>query len=288
MTGFGQATLRSKSGRLKVEMRALNNKFFDITNRLPDKFYTFEDKIRALIQRKIKRGKVSVSVVYDEGANREVHISINEKAARRYYNQLLKLKRFLKLKGEIRFEDIISYPGLISYQAENKGEERFWPFLREAIEKALDKLIKDRLHEGMVLSKDMVKRVSNIEKALVYIKKRSEVNTAQYRNRLAKRVKDLSNGKELDKTRLETEVAIFAKNCDIQEEITRIKGHTRSFKKCLHSRNEIGKKLDFIAQELHREINTIGSKASDFRISQGVIQVKSEIEKIREQVKNIE
>jgi len=288
MTGFGQAVIKGKLGKIKVEIRTLNNRFFDITAKLPERFYVFEDKIRALIKKKIKRGKVNINIGYDELLKKQNQLAVDEKVARNYYNQLNKLKRILKLKGEIRLEDILSHPGLINHHIQDRHEKRIWPLLGEAIEKTINKVIKDRLHEGMVLGKDLLKRAKNIEKALSSIKGRSVINIAQYKKRLARRVKDLSNGKELDKTRLETEVAIFAKNCDIQEEITRIKSHIKGFKKCLHANTEMGKKLDFIAQELHREITTIGSKASDFKISQGVIQVKSEIEKIREQVKNIE
>ena len=288
MTGFGQAAVGGKLGKWKVEIRTLNNRFFDITVRLPEKFYIFEDKIRSLIQKKVKRGKVNLNAICENGAKKQDRIFLDEKVAHRYYNQLLKLKRLLKLKGDIRFEDVLSYPGLISYQAGERTEKKDWPFLKEAIDKALDKLVRDRAREGSVLSKDLAKRITRIDKTLGAIKKRSVINIEQYKKKLSRRVKDLSNGKELDRARLETEVAIFAKNCDIQEEITRIKGHTRNFKKCLQTNGEVGKKLDFIAQELHREITTIGSKANDFRISKGVIQVKSEIEKIREQVKNIE
>jgi len=288
MTGFGQATARGKLGKWKVEIRSLNNRFFDVTVRVPERFYTYEEKIRGLIQRKVKRGKVNLNAICEEAIKKEDRVVINEKVARRYYDQLHKLKRHLKLDGEIRLESLLSYPGIISYQAPGVGETKEWSNLKDAAEKALDKLIKDRQREGSVLSRDLVKRVANIDKTLTGIKKRSTINIQHYKKNLARRVKDLSNGKELDRTRLETEVAIFAKNCDIQEEITRIKGHTRNFRKCLQIRSEIGKKLDFIAQELHREITTIGSKANDFKISQGVIQVKSEIEKIREQVKNIE
>lgn len=288
MTGFGQAALKDKTGTIKVEIRTINNRFFDITPRLPEKFYIFEDKVRTLVYDKIKRGKVTVNVVFDEKTGAEKPISIDEKAARHYYNRLMRLKNILRLEGGIKLENILSYPGIINYQGQDVKAAEIWPALSGIIEKALERLVKDRLHEGGFLAKDLVSRAEKIEKTLATIKNRSKVNIEQYRKRLAKRVKDLSSGRELDNARLETEVAIFAKNCDIQEEITRIKGHLLSFKKCVNSNGEIGKKLDFIAQELHREINTIGSKASDFKISQGVIQVKSEIEKIREQVKNIE
>jgi len=288
MTGFGQGSVQGKLGKWKVEIRTLNNRFFDISVRVPERFYVFEDKIRAMIQRNVKRGKVNINVICEDDTRREDRVVIDDRVAVRYYKQLLKLKRLLKLKGDIRFENLLSYPGLISYQPQERQEKKDWPCLKEAIGQALGKLVRDRLREGAMLARDIARRIESIEKTLTTIKKRSAVNIEQYKKNLARRVKDLSNGKELDKTRLETEVAIFAKNCDIQEEITRIKGHTRNFKKCLQSKGEIGKKLDFIAQELHREITTIGSKASDFKISQGVIQVKSEIEKIREQVKNIE
>lgn len=288
MTGFGQAAAQSKFGKLKVEIRTLNNRFFDITDKFPEQLYIFEDRVRNTIKRSVKRGKVNINVIYDERIKKEDRIAIDEKIAKRYHGELNKLKKLLKLQGEIRLENMLSCPGLVGYKMEEKEENVLWPLLKKAIEGALDKLVQDRIREGEILGKDLKKRVKNIETALVSIKSRAVINLEQYKTRLAKRVKDLSNGKELDKARLETEVAIFAKNCDVQEEIVRIKSHTKSFRTCLQSNGEIGKKLDFIAQELHREINTIGSKASDFKISQAVIQVKSEIEKIREQVKNIE
>ena len=162
------------------------------------------------------------------------------------------------------------------------------PCVKEGLRKALRELVRDRQKEGKALYKDLDRRAKNIRKTVKHIGERASVSVVRYKDHLAKMVRGLTDTKDLDKGRVAQEVALFAKNCDISEELTRLKSHLSGFSESLLSNGEVGKKLDFIAQELHREANTIASKSSDFKISKGVIQIKSEIEKMREQVKNVE
>ena len=288
MTGFGKGEARFKSGKVTVEIKTVNHKFFDATLKLPNGITAFEDRIKEILQKKIKRGKVNLNLAYDGVLLKAERLSINKKAAKNYYNALEGLKKELGLKEEIDIRDIIALPGVLSFDSLEKGLAAFWPKIKKALDMAIDRLVSDREKEGKALHADLAARTKAIETMLVTIKSRAHLNIDEYRKRFADRVKDLTGGRDIDMGRLEMEVAIFAKNSDISEEITRLQNHLSNFNKTMSAGGEVGKKIDFIAQELHREINTIGSKASDFKISKNVIEIKGEIEKIREQAKNLE
>lgn len=288
MTGFGKGEARFKSGKVTVEIKTVNHKFFDASLKLPNGIIAFEDKIKEILQKKLKRGKINLNLTHDGAFLKNGKIAINKKCAKNYYSELEALKKHLGLQEEINLKDIIALPGVVSFDSMETGLESFWPKIKKAIDMAIDRLIVDREKEGKALYKDLTDRTKKIGKMLAVIKSRAHLNIDEYRKRFADRVKDLTGGRDIDMGRLEMEVAIFAKNCDISEEITRLANHLSNFDKTLSAGGEVGKKIDFIAQELHREINTIGSKASDFKISKNVIEIKGEIEKIREQAKNLE
>ena len=288
MTGFGKAEKKSKLGLFVAELRTLNHKFLEITYKLPNSLSIFDDKVKDLVKSKIKRGKVYLNLVHEALEEESSNIVIDEKLAKTYWNKLKKLKKNLKAKDTITLTDLISFPGVVSYKPSEKDVTKMWHPMKEVIEEALQKLTKDRKKEGSFLYKDLIKRITRIKEVVQDIKKKAKTNVRDYKKRLKDRIKELSGGFSMDKGRLEVEVALFAKNSDITEEITRLDNHVENFTRTIKKSGEVGKKLDFIAQELHREINTIGSKASGFNISKGVIEVKTEIEKIREQLKNIE
>jgi len=288
MTGFGKGEAKFHNGKITVEIKTINHKFFDATLKLPNGIIAFEDRIKETLQKKIRRGKVNLNLIYDGTILKGEKININKKAAENYVDELTKLKKHLGLKDDISIKDIIALPGVLTLGTMDEGLSEFWPKIKLALDSGLDKLIKDREKEGKSTLVDLTGRARKIERMLAVIKSRAHLNIEEYRKRFAERVADLTGGREIDMGRLEMEVAIFAKNSDISEEITRLKNHLANFSKTISGNGEVGKKIDFIAQELHREINTIGSKASDFRISKNVIEIKSEIEKIREQAKNLE
>ncbi|MDP3790464.1 MAG: YicC/YloC family endoribonuclease [Candidatus Omnitrophota bacterium] len=288
MTGFGKAGVKFKGGEIIVEIKTVNHKFFDASLKLPEVVMPFEDRIKEVLQKKIQRGKVNVSIIYDNKVSKEEIITINKKLAKSYYTGLLSLKKHLGFEDSLGMKDMVALPGVINYEVTQEGLTSLWPKVEKALLLALGRLVVDREKEGHATYRDLCKRVDNIVKMLTEIKSRAHLNIKEYRERFAERVKDLTSGHNIDKGRLEMEVAIFAKNSDISEEIARLKNHLANFKRTMALNGEAGKKIDFIAQELHRETNTIGSKSSDFKISKNVIEIKSEIEKIREQAKNIE
>lgn len=288
MTGFGRGSSRFRDGQITAEIRTVNHKFFDATLKLPETISVFEDKIKEALQRRIKRGKVNLNLIYDGIASRYEQVNIDKDVAKNYHDELARLKKYLGLKEDIGVKEIIALPGVLNYDVREKGLLNLWPKIREALDKALDRLISDREKEGKAIFTDVDRRAKRIDGMLSAIKSRSHLNIEEHRKRFAERVKDLSGGRDIDMGRLEMEVAIFAKNSDISEELMRLKNHLVNLKKTISGNGEVGKKLDFIAQELHREINTVGSKVSDFKISKNAIEIKSEIEKIREQAKNVE
>jgi uncharacterized protein (TIGR00255 family) len=288
MTGFGKGECRFKGGSVIVELKTVNHKFFDASLKLPEAIAALEDRIKEALQKKVQRGKINVNIIYDNKAAKDEVITINKKLAKSYYNGLICLKKQLGLKDALGLKELSGLPGVINYEVTQAGLLDLWPKIEKALSAALENLVKDREKEGQATCRDLSKRADNISSLLAGIKSRAHLNIKEYREKFAQRVKDLTRGHNIDKGRLEMEVAIFAKNSDISEEIARLKNHLANLKKTLALNGEAGKKIDFIAQELHREANTIGSKSGDFKISKSVIDIKSEIEKIREQAKNIE
>jgi len=288
MTGFGKATARSKCGIVTVEIRTLNHKFFELSAKMPNGLGQHEDKLKTIIHKKVKRGKVYLNIELNGQKGGASKVAINNSVARGYKAELARLKKQLKLQGAISLDQIIGLPGVIVSEVPKAASDKYMPALVEALNRALVRMEADRRREGGALRKDLSKRVDSIVAAVEHIDERSTVSIVKYKNHLMNRIKELTGTKNVDKGRLAQEVALFAKNSDVSEELVRLKSHLNSFKEVLGSRNEVGKKLDFIAQELHREANTIASKSSDFKISKSVIQMKSDIEKIREQVKNVE
>ena len=288
MTGFGKGECRFKGGSVIVEIKTVNHKFFDASLKLPETIAPFEERIKEALQKKVQRGKINVNVIYDSNSRRNEIITINKKLARSYYAGLSGLKRHLGLKDALGLKDMVTLPGVINYEVKQAALADLWPKVEKALLSAVSALVKDREKEGYATNRDLSKRINNIDRLLGEIKSRAHLNVKEYRDKFSERIKDLTRGHAIDKGRLEMEVAIFAKNSDISEEIARLKNHLSNLKRTVASNGEAGKKIDFIAQELHREINTIGSKSGDFRISKNVIEIKSEIEKIREQAKNVE
>ncbi|MBL7158722.1 MAG: YicC family protein [Candidatus Omnitrophica bacterium] len=289
MTGFGRSETQDAHSYFICEIKTLNHKFLEMGFRLPNSISIFDDKVKELIKSRINRGKVYLTITEEIPHELGRDVFIDEKLAKGYHNKLKKLKGKLSLSGEIKVSDLISFPGVINQKLTQKNIQRLWPSLRKVVSKSMDKLVREREREGECLSRDIMRRIKKITKAVSVIKRKSNLSVQKYKKKLASRIKELSGNQPMDKGRIEMEVAIYAKNSDISEEITRLNNHIDNFNRTINKASgEVGKKLDFIAQELHREINTVGAKSSDYGISMGVIEAKTEIEKIREQLKNIE
>jgi len=290
MTGFGKSTIDCPYGKLTAEIKTLNHKTLSVVCNPFNGMFHLEQRSKTLLDSKIFRGKAFIRISSDrEGSQKSLHdIKVNEKVAREYVRKIKKMQKDVGIKGEIHIRDIMELPGVVESQS-GDAENKLWPHVKKALEDAVDKLIIYRKREGARLAKDFNARLNKIDKNLKEIKKYGKQSVGEYRKELVQSIRDIAKNTELDKSRLEDEVAVFAKNCDIAEETTRLAGHIVEYKHAMRSvKTDVGKKLDFIAQEMQREANTIGAKASDFRISKTIIEVKSEIEKLREQVKNIE
>lgn len=289
MTGFGRGDASTAQGKIQIEIRTVNHRFFEISSRLPENLLIFEDRIRTEIAKKVKRGKVNLSLTYENPKRSNPKLVINKPLAKKYKGLLLDLRRSLSLNDQINFSQIIAFPGVISIEDKPKDDAEIWPYIKSALGAAVGGLMKMREKEGKSLVADIIGREKTILKNITIIERRSKLALKEYRVHLLRKIKELSSGKiNLDKGRIELEVALFAKSSDISEELTRIKAHLKSFEETITKQDEVGRKLDFISQELHREINTVGQKTSDYRIAQLAIAVKGEVEKIREQIQNVE
>lgn len=290
MTGFGKGTEKSPYGKISAEIKTLNHKSLSITCNPFNGLFLLEEKLNGVFDGKVLRGKVFVKITDEAGEGEKcLHkVEINEKTASEYLKKIKKMQKKLNIKGEVAIQDLLTLPGVLENKME-KEEEEIWQYVRKSLEKAIQRLIKYREDEGKRLEKDFKKRLQKIETNLNQVKKHGKQSVDNYRKKLVQSIGDIAKSAALDKGRLETEVALFAKNSDVTEETTRLEGHLMEYKKTMSTAKvEAGKKLDFIAQEMQREANTIGAKSNSFEVSKAVIEIKSEIEKLREQIKNIE
>ncbi len=286
MTGYGAGKKLIKSGFIRVEIRTLNHRYLDIVTRLPESCLVFENQIKDLIKQVTKRGRVNLSLILESPERKIPQVNIDFKLARKYYSLLQSLGKSLKLTSTINLEQIVSFPQVIIVEEKKENLNKYWPDIKKTVRMALKKLVSFRSTEGRAIYKDIKSRICDINKAVKHIEKKAPQVVGKFRKKLEKRIRNLD--KVSDKKRIETEVSIFSQNVDITEEITRIKGHTKEFLKNLNTGKEIGRKLDFITQEIYREANTLSAKANDYLISGEAIEIKNQLEKIREQLQNVE
>ncbi|MBI4846049.1 MAG: YicC family protein [Candidatus Omnitrophica bacterium] len=289
MTGFGKGDINSSAGFLKIEVKTFNHKFFELSCKLPENLQAYEEQIKSVIRKKISRGKFYLWVQYEPPVNAQTDVYIDYEKLERYYKLLKGVKKKFDFKDDITLSQLMSFPEIIKSKPPKEDRELLLRAMITTLQKALDSLVEMRKREGASLYVDLKGRSERIEKSLLKIKRFLPAEI----NRYKKKLKEKLSGGYFDRNgqrdeRIEAEAAIFSKGCDISEELTRLISHIENFRNMLKSAKEIGKVLDFIAQEMHREINTVGAKSSDFKISKEVIFIKSEIEKIREQVQNIE
>ena len=290
MTGFGKGESKSKFGRFAVELRTVNHRYFDLSSRMPNDLSFFEDKVKNYINKYIKRGKVSVSLSLKKNGKNLNSVKLNDEAIEKYYRILSRVKRKFKLKDDVKLAHILAFPDVVVHEQLEYDQGLVWPVIEAVVRKAVLGCNAMRIKEGKALYKDLSQRIRTVAVAINKISSFAPNLILKYRDRLNARVKELtkSSGYSVDKGRLEAEVALFAKQSDITEEITRAKSHLQALKDSIVSNKETGRRLDFILQELQREVNTLGSKANSSKISRLVIDIKSEIEKIREQAQNVE
>jgi uncharacterized protein (TIGR00255 family) len=290
MTGFGKGEASGKLGRLTVEVRTVNHRYYDISARIPNHLNQLEDRIKSYAHKYIKRGKVNFFLLYRHAGNDLDAVKLNHESVEKYYRIIKRLKAKFGLKGDIKLSDLLSFPDVIMREEKEYDPSTIWPLLETAMKHALLECVRMRQKEGKALSKDLSQRIDAVSRALNQIERFIPRLVAENKGRMDSKISRMLKKQdiEVDKSRLATEVAIFARQSDVSEEITRAKSHLKVLKESIFAKQEVGRRLDFLLQELQREINTLGAKANHVKISRPVVDIKSEIEKMREQVQNVE
>lgn len=286
MTGFARTSSRQKKGGWSIEIRSLNHRYFEFSLKASPSLYPLEDRIRELCQREIWRGKVTVSISEENSSGAE-EVTLDEKVLRFYLSALRKVQRRFRLRGPLSVSDLLSLPRIFSVEKKATAPERLWLLLRPILTQALERLKRARLQEGQSLAKDLSIRIRKIQEGVKRIERRTQVLPQEYYEKLRGRIQALFEAKPED-PRIWQEAAFLAEKVDVTEEIIRLKSHLQLFSGKIKGENEVGKELDFILQEMNREANTLSAKGQDIGISREVVSIKAELEKIREQVQNIE
>jgi len=288
MTGFGTATAQTPGGRLAVETRSVNHRFSEILIRLPRDLSTLEDRIRPLVQSTIHRGRVEVVVSRDEGARRPRAVRADTELAAAYARALREVATAVGVGGDLTLTQFAGLPDVLRIEDDRVDVEGLWAVLQPAVTAAAAALVVMRQAEGQRLAGDLVARVTTMEVHHAAIASRSRQVVHAYRDRLRARLAEVLGQVPIDETRLAGELALFAERSDITEELTRLASHLTQFRETLQEDAAVGRKLEFILQEMGRETNTIGSKANDLEITRAVIAMKGELESLREQIQNVE
>ncbi|EYE89267.1 hypothetical protein Q428_03055 [Fervidicella metallireducens AeB] len=288
MTGYGRGESEDSSIGFLVEMKSVNNRYLDMNIRMPKQLNSMEDQIRKYISQRVSRGKVDVYITLEKYSQDDVVINVDEQLAEAYYNAYYSLKGKFNLAEEIGLGLLAKAPDIFTIERKEEDIDYLWSILSKALDQALEMFIDMRNKEGLKLSKDIVQRCDIINKKVLEIEERSPVVVDEYRDKLTQRISEYLREVEIDQARLVNEVAFFADRSNITEEIVRLKSHITQLKDTITAEETVGRKLDFLIQEMNRETNTIGSKANDLLITNLVVDIKSELEKIREQIQNIE
>ena len=290
MTGYGRAEKQNVQFACKVEIRSVNNRFIEVNTRLPKFLSALELPLKKLVKSKCGRGSFDLFLTLekeDTAGGSDLEITPNLSLATQYFEAFKKIKDELGLAGDMPIEALLGVKDIVKavpLTLDTSQEE----MILETVEEAVSALIKMRQEEGSNLQKDLTGRLQDIHQLVQKIQERQPVVLEEYRNRLNEKIKTLTEGIELDETRLAQETAVMADRCDISEEITRLGSHFEQFNSMFGNSGPIGRKMEFVTQEINRETNTIGSKSVDYQVSQSVIEIKSLLEKIREQILNIE
>ena len=288
MTGYGRAEGETTLGRVFVETRSVNHRYCDINIKLPKRLGPFETRIKELIRSQVSRGRIDVSLKADSGEEEKVQLNVDLHLAEQYYRALQALKEKLQLKDEITLTLLAGAKDLITAKEEAGDIEPYWQEMIPILKRSFKEMDDMKRSEGETLGKDLQFRLEKIHQQLEEIKHLFPPRLEAFQKRLHERIRSFLGGVEVDANRFQQEVAFLAERADITEEIVRMESHLAQFVLLLEGEEPVGRKMDFLLQEIHREINTVSAKANDAEISQRVVEIKSELEKIREQVQNIE
>ena len=288
MTGFGRCEVQREARKFTVELKGVNHRYLDINIRMPKKLNFFETAIRTLLKSYVTIGKVDIFITYEDSTQNQMAVKYNSSIAAEYLKYLRQMAEEFGLEDDIRVSTLSRYPEVFTMEEQTEDEEELWNGLKEALEGAFSHFVETRTAEGENLKKDILDKLSNLEVLIGYIEERSPQIIQEYRTKLEEKVHELLEDTQIEDSRIAAEVILFADKICTDEEVVRLKSHIRHMRSTLEEEEGIGRKLDFIAQEMNREANTILSKANDLEVSNHAISLKTEIEKIREQIQNIE
>ena len=288
MTGFGRFESVTDTCKISVEIKAVNHRYLDLGIKMPKKFNFFESAIRGLLKDYIQRGKVDVFVTYEDYTEEKVSLKYNSSLAAEYMDNFKKMAEQFGIDNDVKVSMLARCPEVLSMEQVPEDEDQMWALVSEALKHAAENFVETRVREGENLKNDLISKLDNMLSLVDFIETRSPKVLEEYRKKLEDKVKDMLQNTTIDESRILTEVTIFADKICVDEETVRLRSHIEGMKKELLKGGSVGRKLDFIAQEMNRESNTILSKSNDMEISDQAIILKTEIEKVREQIQNIE
>ncbi len=288
MTGFGRCEVVTSECKISVEIKAVNHRYLDLSIKLPKKFNYFEAGIRNLLKNYIQRGKVDVFISYEDYTEGNLCLRYNRSLAMEYMEHFKKMEEEFGIPNDVTVSKLASLPEVLVMEQEPEDEDAMWRQLSAVVEEAAKKFVESRVQEGEKLKADLLGKLSYMEEQVDFIVERSPVILNEYRQRLEDKVKELLAGAVLEEGRIATEVTLYADKICVDEEMVRLRSHISATRKELETGGSVGRKLDFIAQEMNREANTTLSKSTDLQTSDCAIALKTEIEKVREQIQNIE
>ncbi len=288
MTGFGRCEVAGNSRKFTVEIKAVNHRYLDVSIKMPKVLNFFEAAIRSELKKHISRGKVDVFVSYEDFSDKKSTIYYNRETAAEYLKHLRRMAEDFGLEDDVRVSVLSRFPEVFTMEDTDTDEDEMWKELQQAVEGAADMFVKARVAEGDNLREDLMGKLAGMKQLVAFVSERSPRIVEEYRQRLEERVREILGNAPVDEGRLLTEVTVFADKVCVDEELVRLRSHIEATEDTLRAGGSVGRKLDFIAQEMNREANTILSKASDLETSNAAIELKTEIEKIREQIQNIE
>ena len=288
MTGFGRCENHQGSRKFTVEMKAVNHRYFDVSIKMPKKLSFFEAAIRNVLKQYVQRGKLDVFITYEDYAEENVALKYNEELAGQYLKYFRQMAEKFGLKDDISVSSLGRCPEVFTMEEQDIDEEEIWAELKKAVEGACVQFVKAREQEGEALKTDLLDKLERMDENVTLIEDRYPQIVSEYRSRLEEKVKELLGDLQIDEGRIAAEVVIFSDKICTDEETVRLRSHIATMKEALIAGGSVGRKLDFMAQEMNREANTILSKANDLATSNVAIDLKTEIEKVREQIQNIE
>lgn len=288
MTGFGRSEIERGNRKITVEIKSVNHRFLENSIKMPKKLNIFEARIRDTIKKYASRGKIDVFITYEDNSESNVSLKFNESIAREYMNIFRQMEERFNIRNDITVGALSRYPEVITMEESQEDEEELWNFINEAIEEACKGLVDTRIIEGGNLKKDLLLKLDHMEELVYYIETKNPQIIEDYKKKLEAKMEEILSAADIDKNRIASEVIIYADKVCVDEETVRLRSHIEHARKCLNEDGGIGRKMDFIAQEMNREANTTLSKANNIEISNAAIDLKTEIEKIREQIQNIE